>query len=329
MLLLDNRGHHDPALNLALEEYAVRHLDPEPSYLLFYINEPSIIIGKNQSTLEEINHRYVEENALHVVRRISGGGAVYHDHGNLNFSFITSYTQGRRLDFQEFTAPVIAALHELDIPAELTGRNDIVVAGRKISGNAQFTTVRSMFSHGTLLFDTNLEHVVEALTVSIGKIESKGLKSVRSRVANIREFLDETTTVEEFRDHLLSCIFPDHDEPPTHRLDEAEWERVAELAEEKYRRWDWNYGASPEFNVQKKGRFDCGEIDLRIDVHKGVIRGMKIYGDFLGTADVAELESLLVGRKYEPGDLADAIAGADLDSYFGPIGRDDFLRHLY
>ncbi|MEE8141580.1 MAG: lipoate--protein ligase, partial [Planctomycetota bacterium] len=182
MRLIDNRDLRDPHLNLALEEVAVRQLDSETPHLLFYINEPSIIVGKNQNTHGEINHEVVREHGIHVVRRISGGGAVYHDHGNLNFSFITRYRPGSLLRFKEFTEPVVKALARLGVKAELTGRNDLVVEGRKISGNAQFAGTRSMFSHGTLLFDSDLDRVEEALTVKRDKIESKGLKSVRSRV---------------------------------------------------------------------------------------------------------------------------------------------------
>ena len=181
MFLINNNGINDPSVNLALEEYCVRNLDMHNDYLLFYVNEPSVIIGKHQNTIEEINSGYVEKNGIHVVRRISGGGAVYHDKGNLNFSFMTKHSQKSIHNFKLFTEPVIRVLKELGVNAELNGRNDITVNEKKISGNAQFTNTRSMFSHGTLLFNSNLENVSNALNVSSGKIESKGIKSVRSR----------------------------------------------------------------------------------------------------------------------------------------------------
>src|SRR5690554_2341039 len=161
MIFIDNEGNNDPHLNLALEEYIVRNFK-DKDYLLFYINEPSIIIGRNQNTLEEINQSYVEENGIHVVRRISGGGAVYHDLGNLNFSFITNYDKKSLNNFRKFTEPIINVLQSLEVNAELKGRNDIVADGRKISGNAQFSTAKRMFSHGTLLFDSNLSEVANA-----------------------------------------------------------------------------------------------------------------------------------------------------------------------
>jgi lipoate-protein ligase A len=195
MLFIDNKGITDPRLNLSIEEYALKNLDINETYLLFYINEPSIIIGKNQNSIEEINTEYVESNGIHVVRRLSGGGAVYHDLGNLNYSFITKDDGNSFHNFRKFTEPVIAALQQMGINAELSGRNDILAEGRKISGNAQFSTKGRMFTHGTLLFNSEMEHIVSALRVKKDKIESKGIKSVRSRVANISEFLTENLSV--------------------------------------------------------------------------------------------------------------------------------------
>ena len=186
MYFIDNKGITDPRVNLAIEEYILRNLDMEKdSYLLFYINQPSIIIGRNQNTIEEINTDYVEENGVIVVRRLSGGGAVYHDLGNLNFSFITKDDGESFHNYKKFTQPVVDALANLGVQAELSGRNDILAEGRKVSGNAQYATKGRMFSHGTLMFNLDIDAVVNALKVKQDKIESKGIKSVRSRVTNI------------------------------------------------------------------------------------------------------------------------------------------------
>lgn len=329
MIFVDNENHTDPALNLALEEYLLRNIAPGEDILLFYINEPSIIIGRNQNTLEEINREYVEERGIHVVRRLSGGGAVYHDLGNLNFSFITENLPENVHNFQKFTEPVIQALRDLGVQAELGGRNDILVDGRKISGNAQYIAARRMVSHGTLLFDTDLSHVGEALRVKPSKIESKGVKSVRSRVANICEFLTEPMTVEALRLHLLHSIFPGPGEIPQYRLTPEDWEKVHALADERYRSWDWNWGRSPDFNVQKTHRFPIGEVDARIDVQNGRIHGIKFFGDFFGVGDPAELESRLVGVRYTAEDLAEALQDTDISYYFGGVSREDFLAFLY
>ncbi len=329
MIFVDNEQVTDPRVNLALEEYLLRHLDTEEDILLFYINEPSIIIGRNQNTLEEINYEYVCEHGIHVVRRMSGGGTVYHDLGNLNFSFITEYAPGNFRNFRKFTRPVIEVLHELGVPAELSGRNDILVEGRKISGTAQYSTSKRMFSHGTLLFNAQLDNVSAALNVKMSKIISKGIKSVRSRVANISEFMTEQMTTEAFRQRLLEGIFAGAASIPQYHLTETDWAGVHQLVEERYDRWEWNYGRSPGFNVQRTQRFPFGEIDARIDVQQGRIEGVKFYGDFLGNGDMADMEAALTGVRYDTEALAAALAGIDVNDYFGGITLEEFVWFLH
>ncbi len=330
MLFIDNKGITDPQINLAIEEYALRHLDPNETYLLFYINEPSIIIGKNQNTIEEINTSYVEENKIHVVRRLSGGGAVYHDEGNLNFSFITKDDGESFHNFKKFTEPVVQALHKLGVKAEMSGRNDLIAEdGRKISGNAQFSTRGRMFSHGTLLFNSEIDSVVSALKVKKDKIESKGIKSIRSRVANISEYLNEKITIQQFRELLLHHIFGEIEEIPTYDLTEEDWNKIYEISKKRYQNWDWNYGKSPKFNYQHSHRFPVGQIDIRLEVQKGVIENCKIYGDFFGVGDVEEVEALLIGTRYEKEGLERALENIDIKKYFGQIEKSDFINLIY
>ncbi|WP_264736818.1 lipoate--protein ligase [Cytobacillus firmus] len=329
MLFIDNQGITDPRVNLAIEEYALKNLDIEETYLLFYINEPSIIIGKNQNTVEEINTEYVENNGIHVVRRLSGGGAVYHDLGNLNFSFITKDDGESFHNFQKFTEPVVEALQKLGVNAELSGRNDLMTEGRKISGNAQFSTKGRMFSHGTLLFDSEIESVVSALKVKKDKIESKGIKSIRSRVANISEFLDKKITIQEFRTLLLKNIFGDLDEIPEYKLTKDDWEKIHQLSKERYQNWDWNYGKSPKFDLQHSHRFPVGQIDIRLNVTKGKIEECKIYGDFFGVGDVCEIENKLTGIRYEKSEIENALEGVDIKHYFGNVEKTEFISLVY
>src|SRR5690625_3314170 len=223
MIFIENGGIADPCINLGREEYVLRNKRREESFLLFYINEPSIIIGRNQNTLEEINHEYVEEKGIHVVRRISGGGAVYHDLGNLNFSIITDYDRQSLNNFKKFTKPVIKVLQSMGVNAEMSGRNDILAEVKKISGNAQFSSGRRMFSHGTLLYDSDLSEVSKALNVKMSKIASKGIKSVRSRVANISEFLESPMPTETFRSGLLPALYVERDDITTSHLSHEEW----------------------------------------------------------------------------------------------------------
>lgn len=329
MLFIDNQKNYDPRINLAIEEYALKHLDINETYLLFYINEPSIIIGKNQNTIEEINTKYVEDQQIHVVRRLSGGGAVYHDKGNLNFSFITKDDGNSFHNFKKFTEPVVEALKKLGVNAELSGRNDLMAEGRKISGNAQFSTKGRMFSHGTLLFDSEIENVVSALKVKKDKIESKGIKSIRNRVANISEFLEQKVTVEEFREMLLRYIFDGEENITEYKLTEKDWETIHQISKERYQSWDWNYGKSPKFNLQHSHRFPVGQIDVRLEVNKGKIDDCTIYGDFFGVGDVQEVQEKLTGVRYEKASIEQALEDIDIPHYFGNITKEEFVELIY
>ncbi|MFC5588781.1 lipoate--protein ligase [Sporosarcina soli] len=330
MYFIDNKGITDPRINLAIEEYALKTMDiDKDSYLLFYINEPSIIIGRNQNTVEEIDTDYVDTNGIHVVRRLSGGGAVYHDLGNLNFSFITKDDGESFRNFKKFTEPVVQALAEMGVNAELLGRNDILVEGRKISGNAQFSTNGRMFSHGTLMFDTEIERVVKALKVRKDKIESKGIKSIRSRVANISEFLEEPMTIEQFRMEILKSIFGGEEKIQYMELTEDDWTKIRELSAERYANWDWNYGKSPKFNMQHSHRFPVGGIDVRLQVNKGIIEDVNIFGDFFGVGEVAEIEEKLRGVQYDRQSIGEALAPIDITTYLGGITKEEFLQLIY
>ncbi|MFD2630325.1 lipoate--protein ligase [Oceanobacillus kapialis] len=331
MKFIDNKGITDPMINLALEEYVLQNFGENDTYLLFYINKPSIIIGRNQNTVEEINTSYVDENGIKVVRRLSGGGAVYHDEGNLNFSFITKDDGNSFQNFAKFTQPVVEALNKLGVPAELQGRNDLTANGRKISGNAMFSTKGRMFSHGTLMFDSEIENVVSALKVRKEKIESKGIKSIRSRVANISEFLEESITMNEFKELILKHVFDVEDvaDVPRYELTEEDWKNVEELSKERYQNWEWNYGKSPSFNIQESHKFDAGLVDVRLDVKKGIIENCKIYGDFFGVGNVEVIEDALKGIRHERKSIEEALAGVDVPHYLGRITKEEFVNLIY
>jgi lipoate-protein ligase A len=326
MFYVDNRDITDPRLNLALEEYLLRHVEVAEPLLLFYVNEPSVIIGRNQNTVEEIDTDYVQAQGIHVVRRLSGGGAVYHDLGNLNFSFVT---QGREdlHNFARFTEPVIATLRRLGVDAELRGRSDIYAAGKKISGNAQYASTQRMFSHGTLLFDTDLSEMLRAINPRQVAIESKAVQSVRAAVANIRELLPQDMTVGELKAALLAGIFDG--EAPELTLSAADWAAVEALADVRYRTWEWNIGRSPQFNIQKSERLPVGKVDARIQVGQGRVQSVRLYGDFSGVRPVDELEHLLIGVPYERDALLAALSGVDLGAYLGAMDTEAFVDFLY
>lgn len=330
MYFIDNKGITDPRINLAIEEYVLKNMDIEKDdFLLFYINQPSIIIGKNQNTIEEINTDYVEENGIIVVRRLSGGGAVYHDLNNLNFSFLTKDDGNSFSNYKKFTQPVVDALAKLGVNSELSGRNDILAEGKKVSGNAQYSTRGRMFSHGTLMFDLDIDAVVNSLKVKQDKIESKGIKSVRSRVANIIDFLPEKITVEQFRMEILKSIFGGEENIQYYELTEEDWDNIHEISKNRYQLWEWNYGKSPRFNIQKTKRFPSGSLDIRLEVNKGVIEEAKIFGDFFGVGDVDEVAELLVGTKYDRAAIAEKLKDIEIPVYFGGITEEDFLHLIY
>ncbi|USK76101.1 lipoate--protein ligase [Peribacillus frigoritolerans] len=329
MLFIDNKGITDPRINLAIEEYALKYLNIDETYLLFYINRPSIIIGRNQNTIEEINSDYVDEKGITVVRRLSGGGAVYHDLGNLNFSFITKDDGDSFHNFKKFTQPVVETLEKLGIHAELSGRNDILAEGKKISGNAMFSTKGRMFSHGTLLFQSEMDHIVSALKVKKDKIESKGIKSIRSRVGNIADFLKEPMSVEEFRSFLLQNIFKDTGKVTEYVLTETDWEKIHEISEDRYQNWEWNYGKSPKFNLQNSHRFPVGSVDIRLEVNRGIIENCKIYGDFFGVGEVTDIERKLTGTRYEKEAISRLLDEIDVRHYFGNVTKEEILALIY
>ena len=331
MKFIDNKGITDPQINLAIEEYILENFGEKDTYLLFYVNSPSIIIGRNQNTIEEINTDYVDEQGLKVVRRLSGGGAVYHDEQNLNFSFITKDDGNSFQNFAKFTQPVVDALNNIGVPVELQGRNDLAVEGRKISGNAMFSTRGRMFSHGTLMLDSQLEELTKALKVKKIKIESKGIKSIRSRVANIAEYLDSPISMDEFKELILRYIFDveDVNDVPQYVLTDEDWAKIHEISEKRYQQWEWNYGKSPSFNYQESKKFPGGLVDVRLDVKKGIIENCTIFGDFFGLGDVKVLEDALTGIRHNRDAVKEAVDQIVVSHYLGRISKEEFLELLY
>lgn len=325
MKFISNNNITDPTLNLAMEEYVLKNLPAEESYFLFYINRPYIIVGKNQNTIEEVNQTYIDAHNIDVVRRISGGGAVYHDTGNLNFSFITDDDGNSFHNFQKFTEPIVQALQSLGVNAELTGRNDIQVGQAKISGNAMVKVKNRMFSHGTLMLNSDLDEVQNALKVNPAKIKSKGIKSVRKRVANIQEFLNDPLEIEEFKKIILKTIFGEA-EVEEYKLTDEDWENIEKLSNDKYRTWEWNYGRNPKYNFEREEKFEKGFVQIKFDVKRGKIEHAKIFGDFFGVGDVTDLENALVGCLHDFEHIEEALSEYDLNHYFGDIDRHELIR---
>ncbi|NFT13725.1 lipoate--protein ligase [Clostridium botulinum] len=314
----------NPFFNLALEEYLLKNVDIKEDYFILWQNEPTIVIGKHQNTLKEINMNFVKDNNINVVRRNSGGGAVYHDLGNINFTFITKYDEKHLLDFKTFTNPVVYSLGKLNVKAELSGRNDILIDGRKISGNSQHIYKDRFLHHGTLLFNSELENLVKALNVDNDKILSKGIESIKSRVTNIKEHVKEDIFMEEFKEILIENIFIwNKSSLKEYNLTSDHINEIEKLMKEKYMTWQWNYGESPEFNYRNSKRLQGGKLEVLLNIVEGHINECKIYGDFLGLMDVSEIEKRIIGIKYGEEYIDEFLREIDIKKYFGTLCFDE------
>ena len=319
-------GSTDPAYNLAFEEYVLRH-KTEGDFLLLWQNDNAVIIGRNQNTEEEIDRVFVEAHGVKVVRRITGGGAVYHDLGNLNYSFITDCGEFDHAAMAAFTGPVVEALRGLGMNAEASGRNDITVDGRKVSGTAQRVQGGRILFHGTLLFDSDPEMVAGALRTDPAKFRSKSTKSVKSRVGNIRDFLPEKMSMDEFWGYLKKTLLQGDFEEKF--LDDEELAAVNELKAEKYDSWSWNFGHSPRFDRKVKKAFPGGILETGISVDRGgLISAVSFRGDFLSRREVSEIEQALTGCRYEREEMRKVLESFPSEEYFGTITPDEVLESL-
>lgn len=314
-----------PYYNFALEDYLLQQA-PLDDYLFFYVHRPSIIVGKFQNTLEEVNQDFVQDEDIVVARRLSGGGAVYHDQGNLNFSFVHPADHADMNNFKKFTQPVVDALQSLGLDAHLSGRNDILIGDKKVSGNAQCYAKGRILHHGTLLFDADMSNLAKSLKVKDLKISSKGIKSVRSRVTNITDELKSPMSIQAFQDYLLETFKTERDISPYTLSPEAQAyiDKKAEL----FSSWDWNWGKSPKYSLDKTQKFTCGLINAKINVNKGVIQDLRIFGDFFTSQPLAGLEEALRDVPFHRPALKEALAPLDISDYFQGLKTDDFLDLL-
>ena len=314
----------DAYFNLASEEYLLKHTDEDIFYL--WRNDNAIIVGTNQNTLSEINVEYVKEKEIKVVRRLTGGGTVYHDLGNINYTFIENSKKSFN-DFRGFCEPITKALNELGVKAEFSGRNDMTIDGKKFSGTAQCKYKNRVMHHGTLLFSSKKSDISGALKPRDIKFTGKSVKSVVSRITNISEHLESPMDVLEFRDRIMRSVAGGLDNITV--FDAIEEEKIKKLREEKYSTWEWNYGQSPKFSMTKEGRFTGGTIEVTLDVQKGCIENIRIYGDFFGTGNIHELEEKLIGVKHQEQNVLDALKEITLSDYMVNVQDEELAGLLF
>ena len=316
----------DPYFNMAAEEYLVQNLSEE--VFMIWRNHNTIVVGRNQNTLSEIHYEYVKEHGIQVVRRMSGGGAVFHDMGNVNFTFVVNSGDDFS-NYKRFCEPVIGFLQTLGVTATLSGRNDILVDGKKISGNAQYMHRGRVMHHGTLLFNASGDRLSEALKVSEDKIKSKGIKSVRSRVTNISSHLKSPMSVENFVEKFADYMVKNIPDCRYYDIMQHEAE-IQKLRDEKYATWEWNFGYSPKYELMHTKRFPAGSVEVYLDIAgTSEIKAVKIYGDFFSKLPVAALEQKLMGVRHEAEAISEALSGVDISEYIAGVTNEDFMTLLF
>lgn len=318
----------DPALNLAAEEYLFTTCKTD--CFLVWQNCRAIVVGKNQNVWSQVHPEVVKDHNISVVRRITGGGTVYHDLGNVNFTFIRTFPETPAIDFFPFVQPVMAYLEALGVPVTADGRNDLVVKGLKISGNAQHVQKNRVLHHGTLLFETDLDLLSAAILRDPIKYAGAGVRSTRRRVTNISAYLSPRLSVEAFRNGLFTWVQKQFSITPA-SLSQGDRAAITRLAHEKYRSWEWNwnFGASPAYNFKKSTRTPGGTLDIRLNVKNGIIRNIRIFGDYFGSSDIREIESRLAGCRHDRDAIFRKLRGIDLSTYIRGISLDALVSAMF
>lgn len=308
--------------NFALEKYAMDELDLSDGYFMFWRTTPTLMVGRYQNTLAEINMPFAKTNNINIVRRITGGGTIYTDPNGWQFSFIVKNRGTQQIDFDSFTKPILDALHTLGVPAQASGRNDLVIDGKKFSGNAQYNRKNLTLHHGSLLFNTDLENLVRALNPDDEKLVAKGIQSVRQRVTNIAEHMQNKITALEFRDVMLRFLLNGME---TYELNSADIKRVDEIKQTQFDTWAWNFGNNPKFNISKEKRFAGGKLSVQTYVENGKIADMHLFGDFFAKEGLDTLLSKLRGCLYKEDDIKRMLVENDAESYFYNITLEELL----
>ena len=317
----------DPAFNLALEEYVFEKMSREREYFLTWRNDNAIIVGRHQNTAAEINEDFVKEKNIQVVRRLSGGGAVYHDLGNLNFTFIADAQPGQKVDLRKFCQPIADTLCALGANATVDGRNDILIDGRKVSGNAQYVRQGRVMHHGTILFDSDMSVLGQALRPDPAKAQAKGVKSVRSRVTNVRPCLNRDMTLEEFREVLSNSLMKDGFE--RYELTQQDIAAIEEIRAQRYATREWNYGFCQPGGVVRKKRIEgCGTVEAHITLKNDMITELRFRGDYFSTLPPEELAEKLIGLPLNAASLSCVLENCRAEDYITGLSNGELVGLL-
>lgn len=317
----------EPYFNMATEEYLFKNFTDD--IFMLWRNNNAIIVGKHQNTLAEINVEYVKEKEIKVVRRLSGGGAVFHDLGNLNFTFIMNVDHGHMVDFKKYTNPILEVLQKLGVEAKFEGRNDLTINGLKFSGNAVHVVRNRYLQHGTLLFTSEMKDVSEALKVNPLKYKDKAVKSVRSRVTNISEHLKKPLELDNFSDMIMNHIMDRYENSVKYEFSNNDLNSIMQLTEEKYSKWDWNFGYQANYNFEKLIQTGGGSVEFHFNVDKGIIKGCKIFGDYFNTKDSEDIELALIDIPHNEGSIRTVLSQFEIDDYFRNIKEDELIAAMF
>ena len=318
----------DPYFNLAAEEYLLRNF--KENCFMLWRNKPSIIVGKHQNALAEINYEYIKENNIDVLRRLSGGGTVFHDLGNLNFTFIQNVNANENLvDFKKYIKPIVAVLNQLGINAKHEGRNDIMIDGKKVSGNAEHVFKQRVLHHGTLLFSSVISDLSKALKVNPLKYQDKGVKSVKSRVTNINECLSEKISVLKFQDKILAYMKESEPNIENYIFSKTDVDQINKLVKDKYVTWDWNFGYSPKYSFEKSIEILHDNIEIQMNVEKGIITDITIKSDLIDKSDIYVVEQKLIGINHEEHSILKALKDFPNNNLISGISIEKFIKSLF
>ena len=315
---------NDPYYNMAFDEYCLESLPIDEPVFFLWRNRPAVIVGFNQEVNTEVNLDYLKANGIDLVRRVTGGGAVYHDLGNLNYT-IVGRSENLERDYPEYAGILMKALQSLGVPATLSGRNDILVEGKKVSGFAKRVCKNRLMVHGTLMYKVDVDVLTHVLHPSATKLQSKGVSSVRSRVANLCDYLPEITDVQIFSQRLeeiLSCHYADAE----YKLSEQDLANIRRLRDEKFATWEWNYGRSPKATLSNSARLACGTIEVHLTLAENRIATCRFGGDFLGNLPASEVEQALQGVVYDQASIHHCLSQMEIGQYFDGIEAEDLVK---